>query len=136
LVYYVTFAQSAAENGVWLYDLQNPAQPPRQLPFFGTYRWRDAQRLIYLPMEPDQSNHHFYEYDISSRQTRPLFPAGPALTIANNDWTISPDGQKIALVAAQGMALDGIWVLEIKANTAPMPATRPPLGPFFSEHYH
>jgi hypothetical protein len=35
------------------------------------------------------------------------------LTVANNDWQVSPDGRQIALVAAKGTELDGIWVLDI-----------------------
>jgi hypothetical protein len=116
LVYYVTFEQNSAKNGVWLADLQNPRQLARKLPFFGTYRWRDHQRLIYVPFERGDSGHNFFEYDLSSGQTRPLFPSGTNLMIANNDWRVSADGGKIALVAAQGTELDGIWVLDIDQN--------------------
>jgi len=69
--------------------------------------------LIYVPFEPDATQHDFYEYDTRTGQTRPLFPSGTGLTIANNDWQVSPDGRWIALVAANGLALDGIWVLDI-----------------------
>jgi hypothetical protein len=69
--------------------------------------------MIYVPLDPAASEHNFYEYNILTGQTRSLFPAGTNLTIANNDWQVSPDGRKIALVAAKGMALDGIWVLNI-----------------------
>jgi len=113
LVYYVTFEAEAAKNGVWLLDLDDPTDVPQKLPFFGTYRWRDDQHLIYVPFDPDATSHDFYEYDILTRDTRPLFPEGTNLTIANNDWEVSPDGRKIALVAAQGPQLDGIWVLDI-----------------------
>ena len=53
-------------------------------------------------------------YDILTQETRPLFPEGTNLTIANNDWQVSPDGRKIALVAAGGTELDGIWVIDIE----------------------
>jgi Tol biopolymer transport system component len=112
LVYYTSFQPEAEEDGVWLLDLQN-AQVPQKLPFFGAYRWRDGERLIYVPFDPDATEHNFYEYDTRTGQTRSFFPAGTGLTIANNDWQVSPDGSRIALVAANGMALDGIWVLDI-----------------------
>ncbi|NIP70860.1 MAG: hypothetical protein GTO04_17305, partial [Planctomycetales bacterium] len=51
LAYYVTFEQNASQNGTWLLDLQNPRQPAEKLPFFGTYRWRDNQRIIYIPLD-------------------------------------------------------------------------------------
>jgi hypothetical protein len=122
LVYYVQFEPEADLNGVWLVDLQDPAQGPHKLPFFGTYRWRDDQRLIYVPFDPDASAHDFYEYHVLSGQTRRLFPEGTNLTIANNDWRVSPDGRQIALVAVQGRQLDGIWVVEF-AQTDPPPPT-------------
>jgi murein DD-endopeptidase MepM/ murein hydrolase activator NlpD len=116
MVYYVTFETESEKNGVWLMDLQNPGQPAQKLPFFGTYRWRDDQRLIYVPFNPLATYHNFYEYNVVTGQEYPLFPDGTQLTIANNDWQVSPDSRKIAMVAASGLELDGIWVLEIDRN--------------------
>jgi Tol biopolymer transport system component len=117
LVYYVSFEPEAEDNGIWLMDLRNLEQPPQKLPFFGTYRWRDNEHLIYVPFDPDASEHNFYEYSLLTGQTRSVFPAGTGLMIANNDWQISPDGTKIAMLAASGTELDGIWVLDIDQNT-------------------
>ncbi len=113
MAYYVRFEPDASQNGTWLIDLQNPTQAPQKLPFFGSYRWRDDQHLIYVPLDPSATTHGFYEYDIQTGQSRPLFPEGTNLTIANNDWRVSPDGGKIALVAAKGTEMDGIWVIDI-----------------------
>ena len=116
LAYYVTFETESEKNGVWLMDLQNPNQPPQKLPFFGTYRWRDNQRLLYIPHDPAAVSHEFYQYNVLTQETQPLFPGGTDLTVANNDWQVSPNGRNIVMVAANGMALDGIWVLEIGQN--------------------
>ena len=113
MVYYVSFEPEAGKNGVWLLDLQNPTHIPQKLPFFGSYRWRDNEHLIYVPLELDAAEQNFYEYDLGTGLTRSLFPAGPNLVIANNDWQVSPDGRKIALLAANGASLDGIWVLDL-----------------------
>jgi hypothetical protein len=113
LVYYVAFEADHNKNGLWLLDFQNPAQGPQKLPFFGAYRWRDQQRLIYIPLEPEATEHNFYEYDTLTGQTRPLFPEGTNLMIANNDWRVSPDGRHIVLVAANQDTLNGIWVLDL-----------------------
>ncbi len=113
LVYYVSLEAEAEENGIWLIDLQNPTQDPEKLPFFGTYRWRDNQHLVYIPFDPEATEHNFFEYDVASGQTHNLFPGGTGLTVANNDWRISPDGKKITMVAAKDTELDGIWVLDI-----------------------
>ena len=113
MVYYVRFEPDAEQNGVWLMDLANPTKAPQRLTFFGTYRWRDDQRLIYVPLDPDAASHDFYEYDIRTGESRPLFPEGTNLTIANNDWRVSPDGRKIVLVAAKDTELAGMWVIDI-----------------------
>lgn len=111
---YSSFNPNVDENGIWLADLQNPQQPPQKLPFFGTYRWRDNQHLIFVPFEPLATQHTFYEYDIMTGQAQLLFYGNTNLLIANNDWQISPDGSKIVLVAASGAQLNGIWILEIR----------------------
>lgn len=116
LVYYVQFEPQTKENGIWLLDLENSKPSPQKLPFFGTYRWRDDNHLIYVPFDPDVTEHQFFEYSVDTSQTRDLFPGGTNLTIANNDWQVSPDGRHIALVRANGTSLDGIWVLDIPAN--------------------
>ncbi|GAB4544742.1 MAG: hypothetical protein Kow0063_38540 [Anaerolineae bacterium] len=121
LVYYVRFEPDASQNGVWLMDVQDLTQAPEKLPFFGAYRWRDRQHLIYVPFDPEATSHDFYEYNVLTGHTRPLFPSGTNLTIANNDWQVSPDGRKIALVAARGTALDGIWVLNIASGPTQKP---------------
>ena len=118
LVYYVTFEPETDKNGLWLLDLQDSKPAPQKLPFFGSYRWRDDERLIYVPFDPEPTTHNFYEFNVRTGQTRSLFPAGTNLTIANSDWRVSPDGRKIALVAANGTTLDGVWVLELDQNQA------------------
>lgn len=113
LVYHVRFETDATENGLWLLDLQNPSDGPEKLPFFGAYRWRDGQKLVYVPYDPNADNHIFYEYDVTTRATQLLIPEDSNVVIANNSWQVSPDGDKIALVASDNLMLNGIWVLEI-----------------------
>lgn len=112
LVYQTRFEDSA-ENGLWLLDLQQPDNGPEKLPFYGAYRWRDGQHLIYVPYNPTAAEHIFYEYDVTTGESRQLIPAGSHVVIANNDWQVSPDGDKIALVATDSMQLNGIWVIDI-----------------------
>ena len=112
-VYYVTFELEAEDNGVWLLDLEQLPLRPQKLPYFGTYRWRDNQNLIYIPFDPTATEHNFHEYNLVTQETRPLFPAGTDLMIANNEWQVSPDGTKIMVLAANGSNLDGLWLLNI-----------------------
>ena len=116
LVYLVRHNSGGNETGLWLLDLQAPELKPEKLPFFGAYRWRDNRRLVYVPFDPQAAGLNFYEYDVLSGQTRPLFPSAGQpldLEVANNDWQVSPDGSKIALVAAGGTELNGIWVIDL-----------------------
>jgi hypothetical protein len=113
LVYYITFEPDVGQNGIWLLELEDIETGPQKLPFFGTYRWRDSERLVYIPFDPQAAEHNFYEYNIPSGQSRPLFPVGTNLKVANNDWQVSPDGSKIALVAAEGAKLAGLRVLDL-----------------------
>lgn len=112
LVYYTRF-EPGLDDGLWLLDLAAASPAPQKLPFFGAYRWRDANRLIYVPFNPDATTHNFFEYNVATGDNRALFPAGSNLTIANNDWRVSPDGRRLALLAAQAGALNGIWVIDL-----------------------
>ena len=121
----VVFARSGGGsdpiNGLWVLDLRAANPEPERLPFFGAYRWRDEQHLIYIPFELEANELVFRQYDIQNDQSRRLFPVDGQtleLAIANNDWHVSPDGSKIALVAAKGTELDGIWVIDIGTEGA------------------
>jgi hypothetical protein len=116
MVYMVRFNVNSENDGLWLLDLQASKLEPERLPFFGAYRWRDNENLIYIPFDLEAAEFVFYEYNVRLGKTGPLFPNGePVLvpTIANNDWHVSPDGSKIALVTTAGDELDGIWVIEL-----------------------
>jgi len=116
MAYLVRFNADSAKNGLWLLDWEDPDLESEPLPFFGSYRWRDERRLVYIPFNPNRSGLVFYEYDVISKKSRPLFPKDGKtldLTIANNDWTIPPNGSKIALLATVDEQLNGIWVIDI-----------------------
>ncbi|MDX1520920.1 MAG: hypothetical protein R3264_04795 [Anaerolineae bacterium] len=118
LIFMRRFEEDQAENGLWLMDFQDRSPEPKPLPFFGAYRWRDSRHLIYIPFDLQAEAHIFYEYDVETAQSRRLTPDHPlagAIKIANNEWRISPDGTKIALVATRNTELNGIWVVEIGA---------------------
>ena len=53
----VAQAQTADANGVFLLTLDGSATPPRRLDFFGAYKWCDANRLLYVPLEPVSYTH-------------------------------------------------------------------------------
>ena len=123
-VYYHAFQPNPADNGVWVYDLENPDLAPTQLPFFGTYRWRDNSSLVYVPFDPEAETQQFFEYNIVTKSTTQLFPDDFSVTISNNDWRLSPDGNRIVYVGANGTQLDGVWVLDIPVSRQPVAVGR------------
>jgi hypothetical protein len=118
LVYYTRFEPNL-DNGLWLLDMENIDTGPQKLPFFGSYRWLDNERLVYIPFDPEAETHDFYEYNVETGQNQKVFPNGTGMKVANNDWRVSPDSSKIALLRANGSELDGIWVLPIETPQQP-----------------
>lgn len=114
LIYFTTLSKKPENNGLWLVDLKQKSPAPVKLPFVGAYAWQNDQWIIYVPFDYTAANHFFYRYNIRTGQTEPLTgPDQPLLTIANNDWAVSPDGSKIVLLASKNLALDGLWLVEL-----------------------
>lgn len=114
LVYYTILAKDPSKNGVWLMDLTQPELIPQALPFLGSYQWQDDEHLIYIPFDPEAESHQFYRYNVNTGETTLLNnPEQPEIVVANNDWAVSPDGQKIVLLASKPPALDGLWLLNL-----------------------
>lgn len=109
LAYLVTVSDDPALNGIWLADTRTGER--RRLPQFGGYQWRDDNRLLLVPLLLDQPLHWLIEIEAASGESRVLTdPLQTPFKIANGDWQVSPDGQKMAFVSA----VDGnIWLLEL-----------------------
>lgn len=115
LIYFTTLSKKPENNGLWLVDLSQKSPAPVELPFVGAYAWQNDQSVIYVPFDYTAAGHFFYRYNIRTGQTEQLTgPDQPALTIANNDWAVSPDGTKIVLLAGKNLALDGLWLVELE----------------------
>ncbi|HNB54095.1 MAG TPA: hypothetical protein PK530_19255, partial [Anaerolineales bacterium] len=115
VVYLVTFSADAAQDGLWI---QNIATGERvQLDLFGGYRWRDADHILIIPLDPHAASgpvasHQLWEVDAATGDFRAL--TDPALTpfkVAEGDWTVSPDGQWVAFISATDR---NIWILKIQ----------------------
>jgi Tol biopolymer transport system component len=73
-------------------------------------QWRDANRFVYVPLEINVASHAFYEYDTRTNLARRLTdPQATPFKIANGDWHVSPDGNKIVFLNAQDLNL---WLWE------------------------
>ncbi|MFC4427716.1 TolB family protein [Deinococcus navajonensis] len=96
VVYYVAF-DSKARNGLWLRPTNGGA--PRRLDAFGSYRWRDAGRLLLIPLRPDGSPHEVREYRVQGASWRTLGDLGDQ--VRQGDWSVSPDGGRLAYLSAR-----------------------------------
>lgn len=95
IMYYLAWQPDPNANGMYVLDTATGTSPIK-LPFFGSYHWRDSISVVYIPYEPGRPM-RFVLYDIITGQSRDLTnPATQPFTIANNDWSISPDGRYIA----------------------------------------
>ncbi len=97
IVYYVAF-DSPARNGLFVQDTATGTK--RKLSEFGSYRWRDAQHLVLIPLMPAGGAHVLREYDVKTGTWRTLGSLGDQ--VSQGDWSISPDGQKLSYLSANG----------------------------------
>lgn len=103
--------QDPEANGLWIAPTTPGLAETRRLEVFGAYRWRDDSRLVYVPMLPGAGSHALVEYDATSGSSALLFdPTELPISIAANDWSISPDGKVLAFRSAD----DGnIWLVNL-----------------------
>ncbi|MCS7056629.1 MAG: hypothetical protein NZM18_10725 [Thermoflexales bacterium] len=112
LVYFVAQARDASQNGVYLLDLTHAAPVPQRLNFFGAFRWRDAGRLLYIPLRPGAPGDELWQLDVTTGQAELLIAAdaGSPFKIANGDWDVARDGSKLVFLSARDR---NVWLLAL-----------------------
>jgi Tol biopolymer transport system component len=102
-------SENPESNGIWV--VPTSGGPPRKLDFVGAYRWRDGHRLVLVPMEPGADYHSVWQLDVESYEmVRLVDPEDVPVRIANNDWSISPDGHTMAYVTEDDRS---VWVIDL-----------------------
>ncbi|MCC6612919.1 MAG: M23 family metallopeptidase [Anaerolineae bacterium] len=109
LMFYLFHQPDPAASGIYTIETRAGAQA-EHLPWFGGWRWRDADSVFYVPQEVDQPSHQLRVYDLASGDDIALTdPATQPFAIAEGDWSVSADGMR----AAFWNALDHtVWVAE------------------------
>jgi len=83
-----------AASGVYALNLDSGAQPIL-MPWFGSWRWRDADELYVIPMQTDVSPvQTLQHYDLTTG-TQTVLNTAPFI-VMNGDWSVSADGARMA----------------------------------------
>ncbi len=93
VLYYVAF-DSQAKNGMFVLNTRTGQK--QKLPWLGSYRFRDASRVVFIPMQASQT-HVLLEWDLRTGKQRKL--ADLQSKVAGDDWQISPNGSSVVFVA-------------------------------------
>lgn len=96
-VAYTVAFDSAARNGLWLQATAGGS--PRELSVFGSYRWRDANRLLLIPLSTGGGAHELRQYSVPASAWSTLGDLGGQVRLA--DWSVSPDGRRLSFLSAR-----------------------------------
>ncbi|MBX3083674.1 MAG: M23 family metallopeptidase [Anaerolineae bacterium] len=108
LLFYLAFQDDPNANGMYVMDTFG--NPPSKLPFFGSVRWRDSLSVVYIPYGLNQPM-QFRLYDLGAQTDRPLTdPQSQRVSVANDDWSVAPNGQAVMWWSADDYAL---WTLRL-----------------------
>lgn len=111
LIYFVAQARQEGIGGTFLLNLEEAEPAPVKLDFFGAYRWRDADRLLFVPLRADlvTPSNELWQLDVNTLVSEKLIASAEAspFKIGNGDWDVSFDGKRILWVNARDR---NIWM--------------------------
>jgi Tol biopolymer transport system component len=112
LAYLIAQARDASQDGMYVLDLQAADAQPRRLDFFGAYRWRDGNRLLYVPIKAGAPSNELWQMDASSGEATQLIAASAEspFKIGNGDWDVSPDGTRLLFLSARDR---NVWLAQL-----------------------
>jgi Tol biopolymer transport system component len=112
IIFYLTFADESTDNGFWVVKPDGSDLHQLDVPAFGAYQWRNDDTLLYIPMRisADESM-QLWAIDAATSQNMLLTnPASLSFSIANGDWTVSPDGNHVIFVNSEDQ---NIWAITL-----------------------
>lgn len=112
LAYLIAQARDASQDGMFMLDLETTTAQPQRLDFFGAYRWRDGNRLLYVPVKTGAPSNELWQIDAGTRESSQLIAANAEspFKIGNGDWDVSPDGARIVFLNAHDRNL---WLAQL-----------------------
>jgi dipeptidyl aminopeptidase/acylaminoacyl peptidase len=112
LAYLIAQARDETQDGMYVLDVQTAGAQPRKIDFFGAYRWRDGNRLLYVPVQAGAPANELWQLDATTGESTQLIAAdaGSPFKIGNGDWDVSPDGARIVYLNARDR---NIWLAQL-----------------------
>ncbi len=109
IAYYVALSSDPDANGLWI--VPTDGSPGIKLDLFGAYRWHYDDMLVVIPLEMEAPGISLWQVDAASGEGVQLtYPELTSISIANNDWQISPDGRRMVYLSAED---HNLWVLRL-----------------------
>lgn len=109
ITFYVALSSDSDANGMWI--VPTDGSPGIKLDIFGAYRWRYDDMLVVIPLDVNSPGISLWQVNASSGEAVQLtHPEQTSISIANNDWQISPDGRQMVYLSAEDRNL---WVLRL-----------------------
>jgi hypothetical protein len=109
LAFFTAFGSDTEGNGLWVMSASDGAA--KRLNLFGSYRWRGEDRLLIIPLTLDPRGDALWEYDAGGGSLSLLLPpAQTSFKVADNDWSVSPDGRYVAFRSSVD---HNIWTLRL-----------------------
>ncbi len=95
----IAFENVPGRNGIWA--VRTDGRLSIKLPVYGSYRWRTDGKLLVIPLDMEESDPYILQFDLEEDCVWGITdPVKTSLSIANNDWQVSPDGQKMVFLSA------------------------------------
>ncbi len=109
LMFYRVWQPDPADNVIYTIATEHGATAEK-MPWFGGWRWRDADSVYFVPFDPSTDVQRLAYYHIPTGETRFLTdPAATPFTIADGDWSVSADGRRIVFLNAGDKTM---WLIE------------------------
>jgi hypothetical protein len=116
VVYTIAFDPDSSENdGLWVVSTDGEAR--YKLDVVGSARWRDASRLLIIPIEMDAVSHRLWQFDSESGTVEPLTePDQHPFRVASGDWNVSPTGRYVVFLNAED---ESLWLIDLGKGQSP-----------------
>lgn len=109
LMFYISRSTDPELTGTYTITTERGAQAEK-LDWFGAWRWRDADRVYYIPFDPTTDRQSLMLYTFSTGQQQTIIDGSTThFTVASGNWEVSPDGRKIVYVNALDRTM---WLIE------------------------